>query len=157
MPQGGYANMTVQQLLTETHPYWRNKFEDPVLEKAIAYVEAENIFAVRALISEWFTAIESGEAETRDPDPFDNSVSQERADTLIQELDSDFDIENYRWGTLGVTKGPEYSRLSPKARIAFAQAVFKILKNEDVIIAEACTRLNNGEELPPNYPFEYRG
>lgn len=151
MSHGAYSDTTITDLQNVGRGHWLHKFNDLILEDAIAWVEAENSFSIRKIWNEWFYAIESGEAELRDPNPFDDSVSQARADRLVKEMDEDFDIEKGRWQSLGVEAGPEFSRLSPKARIAFAQEVFKVIKTDRQLIYEAVARLYRGEDVTSTY------
>ncbi len=122
------------------------------IEKAEQWVEAENTTAVFALISAWFELIESGEAELKQPDPFWESpeskapLTLEVADKFISEMDEDFMMERSRFqGRLA----PEFSRLSPQARMAFMQAVYGVILTTVEIKAEAARRLGMGEEIPP--------
>lgn len=117
---------------------------------AVAWLEAENIFAVFQLIIAWFKLMESGEAANRYPSP-GGTVTQEQADLLISELDADFAKESNRWpvDAEGKAWGPEFSRLLPHSRRAFAEEIRAILKTEAQILAEALERLAKGEKLPP--------
>ena len=117
--------------------------------RAVRWVESENIMEIRAVTIKWFNMMESGEAATQYPDPFDTTISQDDADKLVHELDLDFDAERYRYKNIGVTAGPGFERLSASARLAFAQEFFSVLKSREQLEAEAQQRLSAGEQIPP--------
>ncbi|MBI2020215.1 hypothetical protein HYS94_02230 [Candidatus Daviesbacteria bacterium] len=142
-----YENMTIDQIFQFVY-YRREK------SQAQAWVEAENDFAVRAIIGKWFKYLEEGIANDRYPDPLNTTISQERADKLIEELDADFMIESGRFANLGVETGPEFFRLEPYAKRAFAQDIWSVMKTDKDIEMETVQRLNAGEELPPKQ-FQY--
>ena len=130
---------------------WAEK-NDP-LTHACAWVEAENIYEVWKLVQEWYEFMESGEAANRFPDPFWNdedypgkaTLTQDVADTFIEELDADFMLEKNRFhGRLA----PEFSRLPPHARMALVQEAYKIIKTSAAIEQETKERLAAGEKLP---------
>jgi hypothetical protein len=130
---------------------WAEK-NDP-LTHACAWVEAENIYEVWKLVQEWYELMESGEAANRFPDPFwkdedypgKATLTQDVADTFIEELDADFMLEKNRFhGRLA----PEFSRLPPHARMALVQEAYKIIKTSAAIEQETKERLAAGEKLP---------
>ncbi len=126
---------------------------DPVT-RARAWVEAENIYEVWKVTQHWFELMESGEAASRYPDPFWRDedfpgkapLTQEVADRLIEEMDEDFMLEK---GRFQGRAAPEFSRLPPHARIAFAQDLYRVMKTSAEIYKEAEERLARGEVLPP--------
>lgn len=143
-----YRNTTVRDLYRTCRD--RGATE---LDEAMAWVEAENIAAVWKVVARWFQYIESGEAAHRYPDPKWQtpkgraSLTLERADQLIKEMDADFEIESYRFPSGG---GPDFKRLPAHARMAFAQEVYGVLKTEAEIEEEASRRLKAGERFPPD-------
>jgi len=120
-----------------------------VASTADYWVEAENIFTVRAIFIDWFNAMEDGSAANRYPDLNDATYIMEDADKLVKELDADFDIEKRRYHGLKVEAGPGYERLAPHSRLAFAQEVFGAVLSESEIYIEAKRRLEAGETIPP--------
>ncbi len=127
--------------------------DDPVM-RARAWVEAENVYEVWKLVQKWFEFIDAGDAENHYPDPnWDDSsypgkvsLTQDVADTFIEEMDADFMLEKSRFqGRLS----PEFARLPSHARLAFAQDAYGIMKTGADINAEADKRLAEGETLPP--------
>jgi hypothetical protein len=154
MPSGGYQNMTVRELYTSAVGKWRTRDRSAELAEASGWIEACNIMELRLLISDWFRALEDGSVEHRHPDPTDNTITQERADRLVVELDADFEMEHGRFANLHADAGPQFTRLSPITRIAFAQAVFAVVRDLEDIEREAWERLRDGEKLPP--PLEYK-
>ena len=117
---------------------------------AIGWVEAENDMAVRAVYNKWFGWLEDGTADDHYPDP-DLPVDADYADRLIAELDDDFEKESLM--RVDAEAYPEYRRLSPHARLAFAQDIRGIIKKQPVIVEEALRRLAAGEIFPPGQPF----
>ena len=127
--------------------------DDPVM-RARAWVEAENVYEVWKLVQSWFEFIDSDEAVNHYPDPnWDDSqypgkvsLTQDVADTFIEEMDADFMLEKSRFqGRLS----PEFARLPGHARLAFVQDAYGIMKTSADINAEADERLAAGEILPP--------
>ena len=127
--------------------------DDPVM-RARAWVEAENVYDVWKLVQKWFEFIDAGDAVNHYPDPnWDDSLhpgkvalTQDVADTFIEEMDADFMLEKSRFqGRLS----PEFARLPSHARLAFAQDAYGIMKTSADINAEADERLATGETLPP--------
>jgi len=149
---GSYANMTVAELYTSV------KFSYPYVstseDAAVGWIEAENIFDVRAIIIEWFDALNDGTANDRYPDPIclegppGKPITEERADKFIEELEADMLKEWMRFGSLGREAGPGFDRLEPHARMAFMQAVWQVMKTMDQIQEEAAER-TKAKELPP--------
>ena len=137
--RAGYTDMTVRQVY--------DSMAATALD-AKAWVEAENIMAVRAVICRWFELMESGEAAYRYPDPM-VGVDHDRADRLVEELDADFDKERMRFPGGYPEAGPAFHRLPPHARLAFAQGVFAVMKTQAQLDEETCRRLEAGEQLPP--------
>ncbi len=127
--------------------------DDPVM-RARAWVEAENVYEVWRLVQRWFELIDSGDAANHYPDPnWDDSqhpgkvsLTQDVADTFIEEMDADFMLERSRFqGRLS----PEFARLPSHARLAFTQEAYGIMKTSADINEEADKRLAAGETLPP--------
>ena len=127
--------------------------DDPVM-RARAWVEAENVYEVWNLVQRWFQLIDSGDAVNHYPDPnWDDSqhpgkvyLTQDVADTFIEEMDADFMLEKSRFqGRLA----PEFARLPSHARLAFTQEAYGIMKTSADRNAEADRRLATGETLPP--------
>ena len=122
--------------------------------RACGWVEAENMMAVWRLVEDWFLAMEDGTADSRYPDPNwaqpgdREPLSQELADRIIEEMEEDFLIEERRMLNMG-KKPPEFSRLAPHARMAFAQQIYAIMKPLWAIREEAKERAAAGESLPP--------
>ena len=133
-------------------PCLRSGLERDKPGRAIAWVMAENDMAVWKVVCKWFRYIEEGEAAFKFPDPDFKprnpkvSITQETADLLITEMDDDFALEKSRWPD---GRGPEFSRLPPHARVAFAQELHLATKTMDEMAAEAKKRLKRGEQLPP--------
>lgn len=129
----------------------------PISSLALGYdgVEAENIFEVREIVIGWFEALEKGLADNRFPDPRGLEISQERADKFIGMLDDEFMQESGRFGALKVATGPEFCRLSPRARRAFAQQVLQKAKQPKEILEEAIQRVRKGEVFPTSNPQAY--
>lgn len=126
------------------HLHYRND-----ASQAMHWVEAENDMKVREIICKWFNLLEAGTANDIDPDPFNTNITQDRADKLVEEMDADFMIEAGRFKSLNKEVGPEFSRLTPSARIAMAQDIWSVLKTDREIELETYKRLKAGEELPP--------
>ena len=127
--------------------------DDPVM-RARAWVEAENVYEVWKLVQRWYELIDSDEAVNHYPDPnWDDSqhpgkvsLTQDVADTFIEEMDADFMLEKSRFqGRLS----PDFARLPSHARLALAQEAYGIMKTSSDINAEADKRLDAGEVLPP--------
>ena len=116
------------------------------LKQAVAWVEAENNYAIHQVKVRWFYLMEQGLADLHRPDPFDDTISPELADLVVADTDADYEEERSRWPE---GRGPEFSRLSPSARMAFAQELARITQSDAQIEAEAQTRLAAGETLPP--------
>jgi hypothetical protein len=133
---------------------WEWSGGDEPLTRARAWVEAENVYQMWALVQKWFEMMESGEAIHRYPDPFwkDDDypgkvpLNQDVADTFIEEMDADFMLEKSRFQG---RSAPEFARLPPHARLAFVQDAYKIIKTSGQIQKEAEERLAAGETLPP--------
>ncbi len=133
---------------------WEWSGGDDPLTRARAWVEAENVFEMWQLVQQRFELMESGEAADRYPDPFwrdddypeKRPLSQEVADSFIEEMDADFMLEKSRFqGRLA----PEFARLPDASRLAFVQEGYKIVKTSAEIQKEAEKRLESGEVLPP--------
>jgi len=124
------------------------------LDRAKAWVEAENIHEVWGLVQKWFALMESGEAENHYPDPtwedgdYPNNaaLTSKVADKFIEEIDADFMIEKNRFQG---RSAPEFSRLPPHARLAFVQEAYRLIKTQSAIDEEAQERLDKGEVMPP--------
>ena len=115
-------------------------------------VEAENVEEVWRLVKRWFDIMQAGEAQNMLPDPFwqpkpgRRAISPEVADHLVSEIDEDFSNERARYikGSDGVARGPEFLRLPPHARLAFAQQVWDVMMTGAEIEAEAVKRWTRG-------------
>ena len=120
------------------------------------WVEAENTSAVFAVIMDWYNMLEAGIAELQYPDPAwrDSDypeltpLTPEHVDQLIAEIDADFEREHDRFPET-TRLGPDFGRLRPHARMAFAQAIYRVLKSEGQMEAEARSKPDAGEALPP--------
>ena len=155
-----YQNITPRTLYQSCMPgpWGQTTGNDNDLIRACAWVEAENVYAVWKVVCDWFDALEDGSVQHRLPDPLwqppegKAPLTQEAADTLIEHLDDDFMLERTRFrGRLA----PEFSRLEAPQRLAFAQAIWDVLKTRSQVIDEAKRRLDAGEELPP--PIQNKG
>lgn len=144
-----YENTTVRDLYTNNGTY--NASE---IEKAMLWVEAENIATVWKVVKKWFDYMQSGEATQRFPDPTwhpkpgRRALTPEVASQIVTEMDDDFRLERGRFPKESGL-GPDFERLPSHARVAFCQEVYDILKTTEEIMAEAETRLQAGEHLPP--------
>lgn len=144
-----YSDMTADQMYTSSI----GVYGSDINKRAYIWVECENALEVRAVWCEWFDALENGTANKRQPDPTNlntpdgRRITQGRADIFIEELEADFYIENKRWRGLGKDAGPGFDRLEPHARIAFMQAIWRVMKTEEQIEEEAKERLEN-KDLP---------
>jgi len=147
VPERDYTDIDTGKIYRSTTTYGSQKAIE--VSRAVRWVESENIMEIRAVTIKWFNMMESGEADTQYPDPFDTTISQDKADRLISELDADFAAERYRYRNIGVTAGPGFERLSAHARLAFAQEFFSVLKSREQLEAEAQQRLSAGEQIPP--------
>ena len=154
---GPYANMTVEVLYNSVRFTVKRVImpdeteEEKVLGEQLLsareWVEAENIFAVREVIIEWFNAMNEGVANDRYPDPLNlegppgELITEERADEFVEAL------EQARFKGLGKEEGPGFPRLEPHARIAFMQAMWQVMKTDKQLRLEAKERLES-EDLP---------
>ena len=135
-----YANITVRLI-------YESISDVPI--RAEKWVEAENIFAVREYVCNWFDKLENGEADDIEPDPFKPIPSQEETEHLVEELEADFMREHHRFLNLDKTAGPGFARLKPQARLAFVQGIREIKLTNKQIRIETERRLTAGEALPP--------
>ena len=119
-----------------------------IVSPAELWIEAENIMEIRAIVIEWYKALENGSAFKRFPDRKNKDVTMSQAKKMISNLDKDFMTESYRWEKLKVEAGPEFSRLPDCAQLAFAQQLKKTMKTSAEIATEATKRLLAGEILP---------
>ena len=147
---GSYSTTTVGDVYRTTLDRWRE--EKPDMQKACAWVEAENMQKFWAeVIKVWFARLQDGTHIYYYPDPYWKPkkghlvLDQECADRLLTELDADFQLEA---GRFPGSKGPDFNRMAPHARIAFAQAVSDMLKSESEIHDEAEQRFKAGEQFP---------
>lgn len=144
-----YYNVGVRTL----YETCRSHYSGHPLQEAMAWIEAEDIVAVWKIVQAWFERMEDGTARHRFPDPFwdharwgrKRPLTQQIADRIIAEMDADFEIERARFPQ-GV--GPEFARLPPHARLAFAQEVYGVIKTEGEIEEEATRRTRRGERFP---------
>ena len=144
-----YLNVDVRSL----YEVCLSQYQGHPMQAAMAWVEAENVQAVWKIVQTWFELTQSGEVQHRFPDPFWNQdqhpdrrpVDTETADQLIAELDADFELER---GRLPGGLGPEFARLPPHARLAFAQEVWRASKSPKEIEGEATRRALMGEKFP---------
>lgn len=155
-----YYNVTVNTLYQSCMKNdWGSLRNDDPFNRALAWVEAENVYEMWTLVQKWFEVMESGEAIHRYPDPFwrDDDypgkvpLTQDVADKFIEEMDADFYLEKSRFrdGQGIMREPPDFSRLPPHARLAFVQDAYKIIKTSSEIRKEAEERLAAGETLPP--------
>jgi hypothetical protein len=150
-----YYNVTAHTLYQSCiSSAWEWSGQDDPLTRARAWVEAENIYEVWKLVQRWFELMENGGADHRYPDPYWNdedhpgkvTLTQDVADTFIEEMDADFMLEKNRFqGRLA----PEFIRLPAHARMAFVQDAYKVIKTSKQVEKEAKERLDSGETLPP--------
>lgn len=126
--------------------------------RALAWVEAQNLWDTYAVIIKWFRLMESGEADSRYPDPHWQPaagrppLTQFLADQIVAELDADYEIERARFPSTGL--GPGFTRLAPHARLTFAQELSGVMKSEAELDAGVEVRLAAGEKLPPDFDKE---
>ena len=126
-------------------------YAHPPLEQAKAWVEATNVEKTWKIMSKWFGFMQSGEAAMKYPDPYWDDkkhpnrrpLTQEIADTIVSEVDLDFEIEKGRFPR-ETGLGPEFRRLPPHARMALAQELYEVLMTEQEIAAEAERLLDMG-------------
>ena len=145
---GGYKDTSIRSLYESclSQP-WPGAMSPQ--DHALAWVEAVNAKAVWAVVISWFDALQDGSIVQRLPDPLWRSrrghlVTQEIADTLVQEMDEDFDLEKGRFPA-GADSGPALSRMLPAQRLAFAQHYFTVLLTRDELLTEAARALAAGE------------
>lgn len=89
--------------------------------------------ACRAVLEDWFHAMEDGTVASRMPDPFyPVSIAQESADKIVEIIDNEFNRELRSWAYQEVAGGfthvPGFQRLGPEQRVALAQVLHHILK-----------------------------
>lgn len=145
-----YHNVTARTLYDSC----RSDRGDRPMTEAMAWIEAENVEAVWKVVQAWFESMEAGKAVDRYPDPFWTAkdeegrapLTQELADHIIAELDADFELER---GRFPQGRGPQFVRLPPHARMAFAQELYRVMKTEADMEAEAARRASHGERFPP--------
>ena len=133
---------------------WHTK-DDP-LTKALAWVEAENTVEAWNLVQEWFEMMESRVADDQYPDifwedgnyPFLKPLTQTLADELIDEIDADFMLEKSRMETANKS-APEFSRLAPHARMAFAQAIYRTTLSNEEMSDKAQKLVEDKVQIPP--------
>lgn len=124
-------------------------------DSAYDWLEAENDAAVWAIVQKWFEYMESGQAAHMYPDPAPQPkrgckpLTPELADYLIAELDDDFNEER---GRFPEGHGPEFSRLLPHARLAFAQELYGAMKTGKELETAAKQAIREGLLLPPPMP-----
>lgn len=142
---GTYTNLTVADLYAGDVI----KNTDKPLECAYYWIEAENMWMVRVIISKWFRWLNEGVANNHYPDLRQKVFSRERADAFIEALEDDMMIEEPRFSHLNRDAGPGFDRLVPHARQAFIQDVWSVLKTRAELWAEAEQRLKAGIRTPP--------
>lgn len=84
------------------------------------------------ILQKWFNKLQDGTHVLAVPDPF-SKVTQVYADKLVEVLDDDINEKEF-WrlgGINGYQEMPEFIRLCPKARLAMAQEVQKVLKYQE--------------------------
>lgn len=91
----------------------------------------EDAQALRLLCLDWFQAMEDGSVSERHPDPaYPHPIPDDTPDKLVESLDEACDKER-GWALqedAGYDVGPEFSRLAPEQRLAFAQQVDALLR-----------------------------
>lgn len=152
-----YENMAVEELYVSLkYSSTSHRIYGSILtaeEVACDWVEAENMMAIRLILIEWFDALQDGTANDRYPDPLNmeapagKPITQERADLFVEELEEDMLMEKARFRGLKREAGPGYTRLEPHARIAFMQAVWRVMLTPEEIKSEARRRLKK-KDLP---------
>ena len=91
----------------------------------------------RALLEDWFQAIEAGMAQSRMPDPlYPAQIDSDTADAVIGHLDAEFERELNSWAKKEVagayTAGPGFARLGPAQRLALVQQLHALkLRHQD--------------------------
>lgn len=131
-----WPNTTAEEMARQCYDTWMSHPKG----KLIAKLEGENILKFYQIVQEWFEAMQNGTANDRFPDPtwkpkpFLLALTQEIADKIVSELDSDFMVEYSRFPE-GLGSGPEFKRLAPHARVAFAQVVMdNLLTNHELLL-----------------------
>ena len=152
MPYHNVNALTLYQSCISASWDWHTK--DDSLSKALAWVEAENTVVTWKLFQAWFEMMESGIADDQYPDifwkdddyPTLKPLTQDLADELIAEIDADFMLEQSRFRE---RSAPEFDRLVPHARMAFAQAVYRVTLSSEEIARKAEELVKDGETIPP--------
>lgn len=142
---GTYSNLTVADL------YQGDVYKDmsKPLECAYYWVEAENVWLVRATVAKWFDWLNEDVANKHYPDTRGKMFTQERADAFVEALEDDMMREESRFSQLGKDAGPGFLRLEPHARVAFMQDVWLVMKTKEELWDEAGRRLGAGIKAPP--------
>lgn len=105
----------------------------------------QHVQDARALLQEWFAAMEDGSSDRRLPDPqHPSGITPEQADALVKALDDGFERELRLWANKdGVdggpfVAGPEFHRLAMSQRLALAQQLWDIVRSarEDDLCSE---------------------
>lgn len=133
---------------------WHTNPKNDLLIQAKAWVEAENAIEIWGLIQEWFEMLENNTAIHQYPDIFwENDkypdlkpLTQDVADEFVEELDADFMLEKNRFQGRGA---PDFNRLAPHSRMAFAQAFYRITMSEKQITEKARELVDAGTKIPP--------
>ena len=111
-----------------------------------------HVKAARAILQDWFRAMEDGTMTHRQPDPlYPVAITVEQADEGVAALDREYGNELRSWASRedngGYTDGPGFSRLAPPQRLALAQALHAVLR------ADGRTRPGPEPEPAPMYPY----
>lgn len=98
---------------------------------------------VRALLEDWFWAMERGEVEKRLPDPtYQPAISQETADAVMEVLDKEFEKELDQWAYMpeagSYEAGPQFRRLKAPQRVALAQQLHAIYRAARTMRCPSC-------------------
>ncbi len=155
-----YENISVADLFRamNVQGYLGNEDAAGARERAaFAWVEAENIFEVRAIYNKWFYMLKAGTANDQYPDPTADyytpdgiEITQERADAFIEAIEDDMLKERARFGHLGYNEGPGFTRLEGTTRIAFMLDCWTVMKPVTQLKREAWVRVNEKREtIPP--------
>lgn len=99
----------------------------------------QHVQELRDLLEDWFWAIETGTVKSRMPNPdHPSGVTQEAADGMVALLDKGFDRELGIWANRpeagGYQAGPDFYRLAPSQRLALAQAICGVLKEQAQVL-----------------------
>ena len=119
------------------------------LTPAAQWCTAEMIMSIRRKCQDWIDLMKTNDLSSKHPDMTNKNWTMSRAKNLVRVLDEDFDVEKGRWASIGVDAGPEFSRLTGGALLAFAQEIGSLLRTDDQLEIEARTRTYDKHEIIP--------